>query len=62
MDKLALLTQLDMNLNKVWEIVRNSGAWQAAVHGVARGGQDLVTEHQQQTRHVSLFIFQFSTM
>ena len=27
---------LDMNLSKLWEIVKNREAWRAAVHGVAK--------------------------
>ena len=26
----------DMNLSKCWEIVKDRGAWHAAVHGVAK--------------------------
>ena len=26
-----------MNLSKLWEIVKDRGAWHAAVHGVAKG-------------------------
>ena len=26
----------DMKLNKLWEIVKDRGAWLAAVHGVAK--------------------------
>ena len=29
---------VDMNLSKLWEIVEDRGAWQAAVHGVAKRG------------------------
>ena len=27
---------MDMNLSKLWEIVKDRGAWSAAVHGVAK--------------------------
>ena len=27
---------MDMNLSKLWEIVKDRGAWHAAVHGVAK--------------------------
>ena len=27
---------MDVNLNKLWEIVKDRGAWRTAVHGVAK--------------------------
>ena len=27
---------IEMNLGKIWEMVRDRGAWPAAVHGVAK--------------------------
>ena len=27
---------IDMNLSKIWETVKDRGAWHAAVHGVAK--------------------------
>ena len=40
--------RLNSHLSKLQEIVEDRGAWHAAVHGVAKVGQDLATEHQQQ--------------
>ena len=32
----SIIDSMDMNLNKLWEIVKNREAWGAAVHGVAK--------------------------
>ena len=32
----AIIDSMDMNLSKLWEIVKDRGAWRAAVHGVAK--------------------------
>ena len=32
----SITDSVDMNLSKLWEIVRDRGAWHAAVHGVAK--------------------------
>ena len=34
----------NMNLSKLWEIVKDKGAWYAAVHGITKVGHGLVTE------------------
>ena len=34
----SITSSLDMNLSKLQEIVEDRGAWQAAVHGVAKSG------------------------
>ena len=36
-----------MNLDALWEVVRDREVWSATVHGVQRGGHDLATEQQQ---------------
>ena len=32
---------MDMNLNKLWEIVKDREAWQAAIHGIGKSGTGL---------------------
>ena len=30
------INSMEMSLNKLWEIVKDRGAWLAAIHGVAK--------------------------
>ena len=39
---------MDTNLSKLQEMVKDRGAWHAAVRGLQRVRQNLVTEQQQQ--------------
>ena len=32
----GITVSVDMNLSKLWEIVKNREAWHAAIHGVAK--------------------------
>ena len=43
----GITDSMNMNLDKVREMVRDKEAWHAAVHRVTKSGHDLVTEQQQ---------------
>ena len=47
----SITDSMDMNLCKLREIVEDTGAWPAAVHGVRSMGHDLATEQQQQSQY-----------
>ena len=34
----GIIDSMDMSLNKLWEVVKGSKAWHAAVHMVAKSG------------------------
>jgi len=36
-----VIDSMDMSLTKLWETVRNRGAWHAAVHGVTKNWTQL---------------------
>ena len=40
----SITDSMDMNLNKLWEIVKDREAWHAVVHGLQRVGHDQATD------------------
>ena len=51
----SITNSMYMNLSKLWETVRDRGAWHAIAHGLQRAGHNFVTEQQQQ--HLFLLLF-----
>ena len=49
----SITNSMDINLSKLWEMVKDREAWHVALHGLQRVGHDLVTEQQQQVEHSS---------
>ena len=43
----SITDAMDMNLSKLWEMVRDREARRAAVHGSQRVGDDWATKQQQ---------------
>ena len=40
----SITGSVDMNLSKLWEIVKDREAWHAEVHGVTKSWHDLATK------------------
>ena len=43
----SITDSMDMNLGKLWEIVRDTEAWRAAAYGVTKSQHDLATEQHK---------------
>ena len=40
-----MANSMDMNLSKLWEIVKDRGAWYATIHGLTKSWTVLTTEY-----------------
>ena len=47
---------MNMNLGKLWEMVREREAWRAVVHGVVKSWTQLGTEQQQRHGMTATFL------
>ena len=43
----SITDSMDVNLSRLWAVVKDRGAWCAAVHGSQRVGHNLAAEWQQ---------------
>ena len=53
----GIIDAVDMNLGKLWEMLRAKEGWRAAVHGVAKSWTWLGTEQQHDPITIFLIVW-----
>ena len=49
----SITDSMDMNLSKLWEIVKDREAWHAAVHGVCTNSWTQLSKQQQKGKRIN---------
>ena len=58
----STIDSMDMNLNKLQEIVKDREAWRAAVHGIAESWTQLRDNDSSKARVVFITIFKVESL
>ena len=51
----SITDSMDMNLGKLWKIVRDREAWRAAVHGFAESDMSWQLNNNNKRKYTSIF-------
>ena len=50
----GITNTMNMNLSKLWEMLRDREAWHVAVYGITKRGHNRATEQQQRIKYSTL--------